>query len=105
MNEPRKRKCQACGRALPKRRRPTHARVLNELSYDDFVALNGGSEDCGICGRPKNPARNHDRDHDHKTGKARGLLCPGNYGCNKRLARVDDLAWLELAAAYLRRAA
>jgi hypothetical protein len=80
-----------------------------DLPYEDYVALNGG-ERCGICGRPPTkatrdkPARRLDRDHDHRDGKPRGLLCGGRMGCNRRLGRVDDPRWLEAAAAYLRRA-
>jgi len=35
---------------------------------------------CGICKRPPKPGKNLHIDHDHKTGRPRGLLC---YRCNK----------------------
>lgn len=75
VNDGRKRKCGACQKPRPKRRRPTHLRAL-ALSYDAYVALNGGDH-CGIetCRRGPSPTRRLDRDHDHATGKPRGLLC------------------------------
>lgn len=36
-------------------------------------------------------------DHDHKTGKVRGLLCRH---CNVRMATIDDREWLKKALAY-----
>ena len=91
-------------RRLPKKRRG-HMKAL-DIPYETYVAINGG-EHCGICERePKRDAegviiRRHDRDHDHKTGLPRGLLCPGRMGCNRKLGRVDDLDWLEGTMDYL----
>jgi hypothetical protein len=99
MNEPRKRKCQACGRARPKRRRPAHLKAL-ELPYEAYVVLNGGREVCGICEAPPKARRLH-RDHDHRTGRPRALLC---FRCNAALRPYMTLEWLERAAAYLRKA-
>lgn len=55
---------------------------------------------CAICERPpKN--RLLDVDHDHKTGKLRGLLC---MNCNNGLGRFgDNPELLEKAAAYLQK--
>lgn len=98
-------KCPFCGRAKPKKRRPAHMSAL-DLPYEVYVEINGG-EFCAICGkRPKRDAagnviRRLDRDHDHVSGKPRGLLCPGRMGCNRKLGRVDDLAWLRAANRYL----
>ena len=86
-----------CGKGRrPTRRRPAHARVLDEMPYEDWVALYG--EVCGICGRPPGPRRRLDRDHDHRTGAARGLLC---HLCNRSLPARVDARWLRRAAAYL----
>src|SRR5215213_8289688 len=64
--------CQECRLPKPKRAQPKHMVALI-YTYDQYVELNGG-EHCGICGsRPK--TRRLDRDHDHKTGAPRGLLC------------------------------
>jgi hypothetical protein len=39
-------------------------------------------ESCCVCGKPRPQDHHWDRDHDHRTGKARGLACGGNQGCN-----------------------
>jgi hypothetical protein len=93
--------CPTCKAKRPAKRRAAHMKAL-DIPYEDYVKLNGG-EFCGICGKKPSAHRRLDRDHDHKTGKPRGLLCGGNYGCNKRLGRVDDKKWLESALLYLRR--
>jgi hypothetical protein len=69
-----------------------------ELPYEHYLEL-AGAELCGICGR--GPQRRRlDRDHDHKTGKPRGLLC---HRCNRALPSWVTVEWLEAAAVYLRR--
>lgn len=95
----RKKKCVSCGKVRPRKKT---TRSLPTDSYEFYIELNGG-EHCGICGKGPSPTRRLDRDHDHRTGKARGLLCGGRMGCNRRLGRVDDPVWLEAAARYLRR--
>ncbi len=71
-----------------------------ELPYEDYLALNSGIEACGICGAlPK--SKRLDRDHDHRTGKPRGLLC---HLCNRNLGSSVTLKWLEAAKSYLERA-
>jgi hypothetical protein len=72
------------------------------LSYEDYVALNGG-EACGICGAVRKPGGNRlHRDHDHRTGRARGILC---FPCNSALRPYMTLEWLRAAVAYVERAA
>lgn len=51
---------------------------------------------CAICQKPL-PARIH-RDHNHETGKWRGVLCPG---CNLGISPIERAGWLEKALAYL----
>ncbi len=36
-------------------------------------------------------------DHDHRTGRVRGLLC---VNCNRRMGAVDDIEWLDRALKY-----
>lgn len=48
---------------------------------------------CAICNQPEKRVHNNGKisalcvDHDHQTGKIRGLLC---YGCNVSLGRFKD---------------
>lgn len=70
-----------------------------EQDYAAFVALNGG-EFCAICRRKPSKVRRLDRDHDHKTGKPRGLLCAR---CNRSLPAWVTAEWLRDAADYLER--
>lgn len=70
------------------------------MSYDDYVALNGG-EHCAICGRLPTANRRLDRDHDHSGGgRPRGLLCTR---CNRALPNWMTSDWLRTAAEYLDR--
>lgn len=99
------RKCRgdSCNRSKPRKRRPAHMLAL-ALPYDGYIELNGrihqAGEECALCGRERRDVR-LDRDHDHRTGKPRGLLCAP---CNMRLRNVDDLEWLAGAMRYLARA-
>lgn len=98
LNLSRKRKCSACGRPKPLRRRPKHMRAL-DLPYEEWIVLNGG-ERCGICGRAPSASRRLDRDHCHASGAPRGLLCAR---CNRALPSWMTSEWLRGAVAYLER--
>lgn len=93
-----KKKCptNGCKRSRPALRQPAHLAVLRR-PYEWWVGEYG--ETCGICGRPPTERRKLDRDHCHKTGKSRGLLCAK---CNRQLSNLTE-EWLENALAYLRR--
>lgn len=92
-----------------KRKRPVkaatrHARAKRQGlaalgGYDAALASQGGS--CAICGRPPKPGgRRLNVDHDHVTGRVRGLLCAS---CNRGLAWFRDCAdHLSTAAVYIR---
>lgn len=97
-NPIRKKKCEMCGKPRPARRVPAHRSAL-EVPYAAYVGLMG-VEVCGICGRPPTRTRRLDRDHDHNTGKPRGLLCAR---CNRALPRWITPEWLRKAAEYLER--
>lgn len=72
---------------------------IGEGDYDRMYAAQGGK--CAICQRGKGKSKRLSVDHDHKTGKVRGLLCAA---CNRwllgRCAR-DDVAVLQRAIEYL----
>lgn len=78
---------------------PKHMKAL-DFDYEHYIKINGG-EHCALCGQlPK--SRRLDRDHDHKTGMARGLLC---HRCNRALPSWITPEWLRKAIEYLERAA
>lgn len=75
--------------------------------YEQMLSAQGGM--CAICGQPPNPtpARRKPRirpdrqlvvDHDHRTGRVRGLLCNK---CNTGLWGLEDESWRLKAEAYL----
>lgn len=65
--------------------------------YDRMLEEQGGR--CEICGRlPKKLSLAVD--HNHKTGKVRGLLC---MRCNRRLVANHSWKLLQSAANYLKK--
>lgn len=90
-----KQRCPECGGPRPAKRVPKHQMIL-ETPYELWVKWFG--ERCGICGRPPGPNRRLDRDHDHRTGQPRGLLC---HRCNRALPDWVTVRWLRLAIVYL----
>ena len=74
---------------------------LTQAELDTMLAVQGGT--CAICDLPpsgKGPNAVLHIDHDHETGKVRGLLCQA---CNRGLGFFrDDPGRLIDAADYLR---
>src|SRR6266705_1692456 len=71
------------------------------LTEDDYDALlNWSKGGCAICGERAGPGdRRLDVDHDHRTGKIRGLLCRA---CNTGIGKLqEDARILRIAIAYL----
>lgn len=69
---------------------------LTVESYDELFKSQNGL--CAICEKPH--WRNLAVDHDHKTGKVRGLLC---YRCNTLLGLASDsIQVLQSAILYLK---
>jgi len=73
---------------------------LTYPQYYEMLRSQGGA--CAICGSYPKKARLH-IDHDHETGKVRGLLC---YRCNYGMAQFfdEDPMKLHRAGTYLERA-
>ena len=79
---------------------------LTPEEYDLLLSAQGGG--CAICGRPETTRSNNGKsdeiamltvDHDHKTGRVRGLLCASH---NKGLGCFDDsVETLTAAIRYL----
>lgn len=77
---------------------------MTQAQYDERLAAQGGA--CAIC-RGTHPGRkgifNMSVDHDHFTGRVRGLLCAN---CNKGIGFFKDSRELLAAAiVYLKEAA
>jgi len=65
--------------------------------YNALVEKQHGA--CAICSLPCSSGRRLSVDHDHRSGKIRGLLC---VNCNQSIGKFkDNPALLDRAAAYL----
>jgi hypothetical protein len=76
--------CKECRRKYAKKWFKTNAkkqRILQRkrnygLTENEYNAMVFGQENkCAICKKQKTTEQNLDVDHDHRTGKVRGLLC------------------------------
>lgn len=96
-------RCATCWRAEKRRRGTrTHETRVSALyglpggAYDALYAAQGGR--CAICRRATGRARRLAVDHDHESGRVRGLLCKT---CNYTLLGRYDTAALVRAIEYL----
>lgn len=70
---------------------------ITEDDYDRMFVQQDGL--CAICRKPS-MRQNFDVDHDHESGKVRGLLCNN---CNRGLGHLQDsVLVLEAAIRYLK---
>jgi len=74
---------------------------ITEADYDTRLTIQNGR--CAICGKdnPGKTGKTGKRwhiDHDHVTGKVRGLLCRN---CNVNVGVIENEKWMGLARAYL----
>lgn len=83
-----------------RRHRDAYLRRTFGVSLDRYEELLARQANCcAICATPCSSGRALAVDHDHSTGKPRGLLCSN---CNNGLGRFrDDVARLANAIAYL----
>ena len=88
--------CKTCEKANQARQRVKRYGI----TVDDYAEMLVSHENkCGICGREF--SRSPHIDHDHNTGKVRGLLC---YPCNSGLGQFQDSPEiLKKAVEYLER--
>jgi hypothetical protein len=82
--------------------RSRHIRRKYGISLEEYVAffeVAGGR--CEGCERQPKKRKDLHLDHDHATGKIRGVLCRD---CNHALGNVRDRGWvLENLAKYLKK--
>jgi len=83
--------------------RERYLRTAYGLTTTAFSALLVGQGDaCAICRTDSPNSHGWCVDHDHATGKVRGILC---HSCNSGIGALQDSATvIEAALSYLRRA-
>lgn len=87
----------------PEAQRTSHLKIKYNLTPEEYLQLDTLQEGkCLICGRHKSDfGIELAVDHNHVTGKTRGLLC---INCNNGLGKFhDDPNLLDKASEYLRR--
>ncbi len=94
----------------PDRESDIHLKKAYGISLEDYQEMEKRQDfKCAVCGttdsgtfRGANTTKSRFCvDHDHVTGKIRGLLC---LNCNTGIGRLgDNLEGVEAAAAYLRK--
>lgn len=67
---------------------------ISEGEYNSLYAAQGGC--CAICRKPCTKNKNLSIDHDHRTGRIRGLLCSN---CNLGIGKLGDTLESILAVA------
>ena len=72
-----------------------HRYSFTREGYDSLLKSQQGR--CAICLKMTSP-RGLGVDHDHQTGRVRGLLCDG---CNTKLAALENYRWRINAEKYL----
>lgn len=78
-------------------RKPTRAKALgvSDEQYARLLAAQGGH--CALCPNGPKTRRLH-VDHEHRSGKVRGLLC---HRCNRMLPTWMTAGWLCAVLTYL----
>ena len=93
--------CRSCQREAQRAHR---YRKLG-VTHDEYLAvLHGQLGACAVCGKDERPigagVRGLHLDHDHQTGKRRGVLCSN---CDQILGRVkDSVVHLQALIDYLK---
>lgn len=94
--------CRPCASIKGHEARTEKVYGISPSQYEELLERQGGR--CAICRvRPK--SKRLAVDHNHQTGEVRGLLCAGEYGCNKGLlgSAHDDASLLWSAYVYMSR--
>jgi hypothetical protein len=90
--------CKPCGREMNHKANIKRKYGLTPEQYDLIYVTQGGK--CAICQIATGKTKKLAVDHDHKTGKVRGLLCST---CNRMILGTlrDDITALQRAIDYL----
>jgi len=97
-------RARATQRGVNRRRKPAaraqHLQTKFGITQADYERMLGEQDGgCAICGRPAREGSSLHVDHDHDTGRVRGLLC---FRCNGGLGQfAEDEHRLVAASAYL----
>lgn len=78
--------------------RNTKTRLVRQygITFEQYLEmLKKQAGECAIC---ENQMRQPHIDHDHSTGRVRGLLCAT---CNTAVGKLERPGWLEAASCYL----
>jgi len=79
--------------------RKAHLKKSYRLTLADYERmLDEQAGVCAICSESCATGQRLAVDHDHTTGKARGLLCRR---CNTKLESLENLEWRRKAEQYL----
>ena len=98
--------CRTCHNFYTSKNRPATARKshlkfkygITPEEYDNLFSMQKGC--CAICSKHQSLfVRRLATDHNHKTGKVRGLLC---HQCNIRLGMLEDSLFVVNAQNYLK---
>lgn len=95
-----KKQCLVRWHAKPKLDRQASRSYKYGITPEDFKQMFETQQGkCAICNEEPKTKRGLHVDHDHETGKVRGLLC---HGCNVALGSFKDVTLLNKAIEYLR---
>ena len=83
-------RCKPCQRTETRRYAIVRAYGITVEEYDAMLAAQGGV--CAVCKRPERAVRGGKPllmpvDHDHRTGRARGIPC---HACNRAIGLLGD---------------
>lgn len=94
--------CRICDKSRRRRERLKQWYDITHEDYERMLAIQNGA--CAICGTDETGSKDKgwfSVDHDHKTGRVRGLLCAN---CNVGLGNMrDSVEILKKAIQYLER--
>lgn len=97
--------CKICNKEYrdthPRERKDIQLKLRYGISLEEYEKRVAAQNGCDICGGECSTGRNLSVDHNHQTGKIRGLLCSK---CNQGIGYFrDNIEALQNAINYLRK--